>query len=549
MKKLIVLFLLAAIGIGVLFYLSGNKESTIEKSQDFDVSFQGLVDSKLGLLKENGIDVRVEGKSISSFNYEIILGEDAKLYAPKKFLEDIMCCSVNEYPDGTVKMDRGRTTLEFKKSELIEKEGIIYIPISDHLKDLGYTAEYSFASSMVNFINIDDGHYLPDAYDMRDYGRVSPVRDQGNQGTCWAFASLGALETITLPQEEMVYSVDHMSLNNGFSLDLSEGGEHTMSIAYMAAWRGPVLEEDDPYGDGETDESLTAVKHLKEAIIINERDDNKIKSAIYKYGGVETSIYLEMPYGESYSVYYNPDTASYYYDGYEEPNHDLVIVGWNDNYPKENFALKPSSDGAYICKNSWGETFGDGGYFYISYEDVNICQKSIVYTSLDDADDYDNIYQTDELGWVGQMGYSDESAYFANVYEAKGKETLKAVSFYATGPNTKFSVFVVTDYEEMNSLNRGRKEVGKGETRYAGYYTVDLNQDIELEPGQKYAIIMSITTPGSERPIAIECDAGERTANLDLTDGEGYMSLYGEIWQNSEEKDANICLKAFTVDR
>ncbi len=549
MKKLIVLFLLAAIGVGVLFYLSGNKESTIEKSQDFDVSFQGLVDSKLGLLKENGIDVRVEGKSISSFNYEIILGEDAKLYAPKKFLEDIMCCSVNEYPDGTVKMDRGRTTLEFKKSELIEKEGIIYIPISDHLKDLGYTAEYSFASSMVNFINIDDGHYLPDAYDMRDYGRVSPVRDQGNQGTCWAFASLGALETITLPQEEMVYSVDHMSLNNGFSLDLSEGGEHTMSIAYMAAWRGPVLEEDDPYGDGETDESLTAVKHLKEAIIINERDDNKIKSAIYKYGGVETSIYLEMPYGESYSVYYNPDTASYYYDGYEEPNHDLVIVGWNDNYPKENFALKPSSDGAYICKNSWGESFGDGGYFYISYEDVNICQKSIVYTSLDDADDYDNIYQTDELGWVGQMGYSDESAYFANVYEAKGKETLKAVSFYATGPNTKFSVFVVTDYEEMNSLNRGRKEVGKGETRYAGYYTVDLNQDIELEPGQKYAIIMSITTPGSERPIAIECDAGERTANLDLTDGEGYMSLYGEIWQNSEEKDANICLKAFTVDR
>lgn len=549
MRKLIVLFLLVAIGIGALFYLSGNKESKIEKSQDFDVSFQGLVDSKLGLLREKGIDVRVEGKSISSFNYEIKLGEDAKLYAPKRFLEDIMCCSVNEYPDGTVKMDRGRTTLEFKKEELLEEEGVIYIPISDHLKDLGYTAEYSFASSMVNFINIDDGHYLPDAYDMRDYGRVSPVRDQGNQGTCWAFASLGALETITLPQEEMVYSVDHMSLNNGFSLDLSEGGEHTMSIAYMAAWRGPVLEEDDPYGDGETDESLPAVKHLKEAIIINERDDNKIKSAIYKYGGVETSIYLEMPYGESYSVYYNPDTASYYYDGYEEPNHDLVIVGWNDNYPKENFALKPSSDGAYICKNSWGESFGDGGYFYISYEDVNICQKSIVYTSLDDADDYDNIYQTDELGWVGQMGYSDESAYFANVYEAKGKETLKAVSFYATGPNTKFSVFVVTDYEEMNSLNRGRKEVGKGETRYAGYYTVDLNQDIELEPGQKYAIIMSITTPGSERPIAIECDAGERTANLDLTDGEGYMSLYGEIWQNSEEKDANICLKAFTVDR
>ena len=126
---------------------------------------------------------------------------------------------------------------------------------------------------------------------------------------------------------------------------------------------------------------------------------------------------------------------------------------------------------------------------------------------------------------------------------------LRAISFYAVGADTEFKVFVVTDYKEMKSLNSNRKEVGKGETRYSGYYTVDLEREIELKKGQKFAVIMSVKTPGCERPIAIECDGGDRTADLDLTDGESYISHYGEKWQSAEGEDANVCLKAFTDDR
>ncbi|MCR5213291.1 MAG: hypothetical protein K6E10_02675 [Eubacterium sp.] len=547
MRKLFIFILLIAFVVLFVLYLPKDAPGHIERGPNYEAAVDTLVQKKLDYLQENGIDILVEGKSLRRFGYRLMLEEGTKLLASESFMEDIMGCSVIRYKNGEVKVDRARTSLDYSSSDIKEAEdGEIYIPISDYIDQLGYEVSFSFTKDYVDFKNTDNNNYLPDAYDMRDYGRVTSVKDQGSWGTCWAFSSLGALETVNMPLEELDFSEDHMSINNDFSLDLSEGGDHSMSIAYLASWKGPVYEEDDPYGDGESDSSLTAIKHLKEALIMEDRDDKKIKSAIFKYGGVETSIYMEMPYGDSSSEYYNNETCSYYYDGEEGPTHDLVIVGWNDNYPKENFAKKPENDGAYICKNSWGEKFGEGGYFYVSYEDVNICSQSIVYTKLEDPGNYDNIYQSDILGWVGKMGYNSESAYCANVYTAESDEVLKAISFYATGPDTSFKVFVVTDYKDMSSLNSGRKEVGNGETRYAGYYTVDLNQDIKLKKGQKFAVIMSIKTPGSERPIAIECDGGERTEELDLTDGEGYISAYGEVWVRAEDEEANVCLKAFT---
>ena len=547
MKRFLAVVLILLAAAGLFFFLKGDQtEGKLNKNSDFESAVSGLLTLQSQYMEENDIDIRVSGRSLTGFDYDIKLDDSLLIYADDGFMKDIMGCSVVEYSDGRVAVDRGEASLEYKSSEVERTDDKLYIPIED-AEGLGYDVNICFADSSIDFVNIDNDEYLPSHYDLRDRDRVTPVRDQGQWGTCWAFASLGALETVLLPKEQCIYSVDHMSLNNGFSLELSEGGEHSMSIAYLAAWNGPVYEKDDVYDDGKTDSSLKAVKHLEEAIVMDERDDTKIKNAIYKYGGVETSIYLEMAYGNDDSEYYNSDTASYYYSGDQKSNHDLVVIGWDDNYPKENFSIKPGRDGAYICKNSWGTGFGDEGFFYISYDDVNICTQSIVYTRLGEADNYDNIYQTDQLGWVGQMGFSEDSAYFANVYTAERDENLSAISFYATGPDTKFRVYVVPKYEDIGSLNANRVEVGNGETRYAGYYTVDLNHQVTLEKGQRFAVMVSVVTPGSERPIAIECEAGERTGKLDLSDGEGYMSLYGQMWHRAEESDANICLKAFTV--
>ena len=101
---------------------------------------------------------------------------------------------------------------------------------------------------------------------------------------------------------------------------------------------------------------------------------------------------------------------------------DSVIVGWDDHYPKENFNMELEGDGAFICTNSWGEDFGDQGYFYVSYYDSNIGINNIVYTGVEPPDNYDHIYQSDLCGRVGQIGYGKSEAWFANAYRASGRE-------------------------------------------------------------------------------------------------------------------------------
>ncbi|MEY8357033.1 lectin like domain-containing protein [Lachnospiraceae bacterium 54-53] len=400
---------------------------------------------------------------------------------------------------------------------------------------------------------------LPAFYDGRKEGRVPAVKNQGSFGTCWAFASLQALEASLLPGEVHDFSEDHMSLNNGFSNPREEGGEYTMSMAYLLSWRGPVAEAEDPYGDGISPEGLKALKHVQEIRMIPGRDYEKIKQAVLLYGGVQSSLYTSMTDEDSRSASYNEDAFAYCYIGSQPPNHDSVIIGWDDAYPKENFKAPVNGDGAFICMNSWGDGFGEQGYYYVSYYDSNIGMNNIVYTGIEDTDNYDHIYQTDLRGWVGQLGYGNETAWFSNVYEAGDDERLRAVGFYATGAHTSYEVYVVRRAgEERDIVKNGdfdrRILAARGSFDYGGYYTVsleeDLQEDLELAPGERFAVIVKITTPNVVHPAAIEYDAGDGRTLVDITDGEGYVSPDGMVWERVEKKqNCNLCLKAYTEDR
>ena len=241
---------------------------------------------------------------------------------------------------------------------------------------------------------------------------------------------------------------------------------------------------------------------------------------------------------------------SYAYTGGEASNHDVVIIGWDDQYPAENFSQTVEGDGAFICQNSWGTGFGEAGIFYVSYYDANIGNDSVAYTRVEDAENYDELYQSDLCGWCGQIGYHTEKAGFANVYEASGNQTLQAVGFYATGPDTEYRISVQPEFDGEQSLGEAQL-LQSGYLQYAGYYTIDLQEAVSVEAGERFAVVVQITTPGSKYPIAVEYSSEELREAVDLSDGEGYISADGfSGWERVEtNQDSNLCLKVYANGR
>lgn len=563
MKKLIGAIFVLVFAIMIIFSLTEHSEVQVKRTTARNFSSEFLSDLA-EMDNQKGVSVVVGQETLSFVEEKPYVSAKGCLMFPVDQLTDAFNCSTQIYENGNILIEKGSNSISLYTNsaaaningqlvELKDKVQIVsdklYVPIGDIAQYINYDFVMNYKTASASMTRIAAEVELPKHYDMRELERVTPVRDQGLYGTCWAFASLAALETTLTPQENLMFSPDHMSLCNSFSLGQNEGGEYTMAIAYMASWQGPVYESDDPYGDGKTNPDLKARKHLEEAQILAPKDYVAIKEAIYKYGAVETSIYTQMKTANSWSGYYNRERATYYYNQEATCNHDIIIVGWDDDFPKEYFTITPENDGAFICKNSWGTEFGEDGYFYVSYEDANIGTTNVVYTKLGDANNFDNIYQSDLLGWRGQLGYEKDQAYFANVYQAGEDEELAAVSFYATDVDTTYQVYVVPEFEDEDSLN-DRKLVAEGSFEQAGYYTVRLDEAVKLKDNQKFAVVVHIQTPGAIHPVAIEYDADSRTREFDITDGEGYISLYGNKWMSAEKnKDCNLCLKAFTNDR
>ena len=79
-------------------------------------------------------------------------------------------------------------------------------------------------------------------------------------------------------------------------------------------------------------------KHVQEIQFFDEDDREAIKWAVYQHGGVSTSIYADVNGSNlEKSSYYSKEDNAYCYRGKEEPNHDVVIIGWDDDYGAEHF--------------------------------------------------------------------------------------------------------------------------------------------------------------------------------------------------------------------
>ncbi|MBT8507249.1 hypothetical protein AZH53_02240 [Methanomicrobiaceae archaeon CYW5] len=391
----------------------------------------------------------------------------------------------------------------------------------------------------------DTGDYY---YDLRDHGLVTTVKNQGNLGTCWAFATYGSLESVLLPRESWDFSESNLANTHGFDWGPASGGNMDMSTAYLVRWSGPIAEADEPYYTSTYNENLPQQKNVQEVLFIPGRsgplDNDNLKWAIENYGGVYSTIYWDQYDPADYS----PQTYSFYNPDNSESNHAITLVGWDDSYSRTLFEKTPAGDGAFIAKNSWGPYWGDGGYFYISYYDPQIGTSNAVFTA-EPLDTYTGIYQYDPLGQVSSFGYGTTTAWFANVFTAKAGEDLSAVGFYTNDVDCRYEVYVYTDPSNGPINSAGAVSTTSGTIGIPGYHTVDLTTPASLAAGQDFSVVVKMTTTDYTFPVAFEFPwsgySGGATANA----GESYYGPDGSHWYDltGYRANANVCLKAYTV--
>ena len=398
---------------------------------------------------------------------------------------------------------------------------------------------------------------FPAYYDLRKLGKLPPVELQGIDGTCWAFAALGSLESSLLPKQKYIFSANNMKniLSNrypqGFDRNYNDEGCWDEATAYFTRYSGPVLSSQDPYNEYSST-SPTGLKpaiHVQNTIIIPARnssgkmDNSQLKYVIMKYG----AVYSLMRYSDSY---FNYLTNGYYYNGQLEVNHAIDIVGWDDNYNKNNFLKTPPGNGAFIIRNSWGSYWGDKGYFYVSYYDKSLANTddNVVFMGAEPTSNYDNIYQYDPFGYVENYGFGKNVGWFSNVFTAKGNEVLKASSFYVFKPNTSYELYVYLNPTGKNPESGKLVGVKKGIISTEGYKTIKLINAIPLIKNHKFSVVVKLLTPNYNKPITIEYPMSDYSSKATAKPGESYISSNGISWKDmtSVISKANVCLKAFT---
>ncbi|WKY44089.1 lectin like domain-containing protein [Eubacteriaceae bacterium ES2] len=389
---------------------------------------------------------------------------------------------------------------------------------------------------------------LPESYDLRDYGFTAPVRDQSTWGACWTFATMGSLESYL--KQEMATEVDlsenNLVWNNGFDYTQpATGGNFLMAAAYLSRYNGPVSEKDDPYMSA-SQTGLSPLYHVQSMQDIY-GDSVAVKEAIINGGAVATFIYSET----GNSDYYNAETNAYYYYGSQGIGHAVQIVGWDDNYDKNNFATTPEGNGAWIIQNSYGEDFGDGGFFYISYYDSNAGNEVGVFHNAESTDNYDRSYQYDYLGCISTRGYGDQSAWGANIFTTSGEEELDAVSTYAVAPNTTVEINIYTDLTDAGDPTSGRLQTTQTAAfDLAGYYTVRLNQPVELAAFESFSVVIKYINPWLTTPIPVEEPLLYYSSQASANPGQSYVSANGIAgWEDISAAETNVCIKAFTSQR
>lgn len=443
------------------------------------------------------------------------------------------------------------------------------------------------------WLGIDLAEAIPARY-VPDYENTfQKLRDQGSFGTCWAHASTFLMEINMIRQGKeskddvnyselaLAYFVSHYvadplkgtqgDFNRSDSVNgwLYGGGNLLYGARALAGWMGSTSETACPdtaysnalnvYANGLDDKyAYDDAGHLDRFYRVNIQDYSAIKKLVMGNGGVGASFHAEGSVSTAVGKhYYSRENNCYFCDDVTTTNHAVVIVGWDDDFSKDNFdpEKRPENDGAWLIRNSW--YYSDElpldhlfGYFWLSYEDTSLGGSVMSFTD-DYSDNYDHCYQYD--GAVGAASVSSPNMVRgANIFTAsaydKG-EKIEAVSFESASTNLEATAEIYLNPEPGDPLSG--ECVGRGtlNTSYAGYYTIELDEPAYIGSGETYSAVVTLKKRGFSPTISIESTlTGWFKSYPQALSGQSFIYDYEhEEWTDcAGAYGGNVRIKAFS---
>ena len=471
--------------------------------------------------EENTSDLK-EFQSSQADEFGTDTGSDAELFGSDDAKQEFQDGENSEEGTDGIRYIKGRPLTEEERKEELE-------PFKN-LKPLdpGIEVESDLTSVYAAYGNREAA--FPSSYDARKEGLVTPVKNQNPFGTCWAFGMAAIMETSLLAQNKGTYDLSEEHLSYFFSNRQNDplgntpddknyvlgnyhviGGNDHLAAIYLSTWSGMTTEADVPFPtDSSHQNDLTvqipeskaynSAAYLKNASV-SKYSEERMKEMLLNDHAVSIMLYMK-------ESYVNPDTAAYCYPVGKSNstviNHIVTVVGWDDTYSKDNFlpVSNVTSDGAWIIKNSWGEKKGDGGYYYLSYQDPNISKLVSAEAVAASDQKYRNNYFYDGSSALSvipiQAGQSVAAVYETTAGKGKA-EVLGEVNLVTNSDNACYKIQIYTDLTDPYDPESGTAAYAapyEFEQPIAGVQTISV-PEVVLKQGSRYSVV--ITNSGIEK--------------------------------------------------
>ena len=383
---------------------------------------------------------------------------------------------------------------------------------------------------------------LPHEFSWRRKGIMTPVKNQSNCGSCYAFNSVGMIEAYFKKDSGITYDLSEEQAKNCMWESINTcktclGGCWGGTVEWVInifTQNGIILENDFPYkpvwGACKTD--IAPVIRITDWHMISTDevpDDDLLKYHIMNDGPLSVSLYVDKwnrSYDGSYVIQDTNNTMR---------KHGVVLVGWNDSLENK------SIPGHWYFKNSWGERWGDQGYGKIKYGKDEIGTHASIITGYEPYNPNVRTLYYDEAGMTGGVGILGENCIKGLCIYHTGCENVVNIEFWTTGKTSDIDLYLYDDFNHSSTSGINSTfgnllySIEDLSYQHPGYHSIKIDKPVSSNTG-KVVVMAKITNIDTifnniyPAPIAFGHKGMIKTKTTYVSVGDPNSKHYNNLW-------------------